>query len=93
MTAIASRVARSALARRPLPAAQRGLRTTRVVRQTEPGAPKPKEPATSGDGNKYLAGGALAAAVGFYWFYRGGKPPNAVLDAPGEGSGMMSTGK
>ncbi|KAI8724106.1 hypothetical protein NCS52_00268100 [Fusarium sp. LHS14.1] len=78
MSALRSRVARSVVALRPLPAVQRGLRTSSAVRQDDPHPYEAKEPKPRGDQNKYLALGAVAAGVGFWWFYRGGKPAAAT---------------
>ncbi|KAM0563769.1 hypothetical protein ACHAPJ_001501 [Fusarium lateritium] len=84
MSALA-RVSRSAVALRPLPAAQRGLRTSSILRTAEPYEAKP--PKQNSDHNKLLGAGAVVIVAGFWWFYRGGKPP-AGLDASGEAAGM-----
>ncbi|KAF5025773.1 hypothetical protein F66182_2106 [Fusarium sp. NRRL 66182] len=89
MSALGSRVFRSAVALRPLPAAQRGLRTSSFLRQSEPYEAKP--PKQSRDHNKFLGLGAVAIGAGFWWFYRGGKPPQS-LDASGD-AGLKSLTK
>ncbi|KAM0420775.1 hypothetical protein ACHAPT_011436 [Fusarium lateritium] len=83
MSALGSRFARSAVALRPLPAIQRGLRTSSAVRQVDSNPYEAKPPKPSGDQNKYLALGAVVAGAGFFWFYRGGKP-TATSEASGE---------
>ncbi|KAM5341620.1 hypothetical protein ACJ41O_014651 [Fusarium nematophilum] len=92
MSAVGSRFARSAIAFRPLPAAQRGLRTSRVARQVDKAPYEAKEPKPRSDQNKYLALGAVAAGAGFFWFYRGGKPTESA-DASGEAGGMKEPSK
>ncbi|KAF5970126.1 hypothetical protein FCOIX_10588 [Fusarium coicis] len=79
MSPLIARVARSAVVLRPLPAAQRGLRISSILRDSEPYQAKP--PKQNQNHNKILVAGALAIGGGFWWFYRGGKP---VLDASGE---------
>ncbi|KAF5566368.1 hypothetical protein FPHYL_3819 [Fusarium phyllophilum] len=79
MSPLVARVARSVVILRPLPAAQRGLRTSSILRDSEPYQAKP--PKQNQNHNKILVAGALAIGGGFWWFYRGGKP---VLDASGE---------
>lgn len=49
MSALGSRVARSVVALRPLPAVQRGLRTSSAVRQADPNPYEAKEPKPRGD--------------------------------------------
>jgi hypothetical protein len=49
MSALGSRVARSVVALRPLPAVQRGLRTSSAVRQEDPHPYEAKEPKPRGD--------------------------------------------
>ncbi|KAM0195211.1 hypothetical protein ACHAPI_006514 [Fusarium lateritium] len=89
MSPLVTRVARSAVALRPLPAAQRGLRTSSILRATEPYEAKtPKEPQNS---NKILGAGAVLIGATFLWFYTGGKAKN--LDASGESTGMKAPTK
>ncbi|KAF4978383.1 hypothetical protein FZEAL_5224 [Fusarium zealandicum] len=92
MSAIASRAARSAIALQPLPALQRGLRTSSLVRQAKSEPFQAKPPKSNQNQNKYLALGAVAVGAGFYIFYQGGRPAN-VVDAPGEAAGMPSARK
>ncbi|RSL68892.1 hypothetical protein CEP51_012416 [Fusarium floridanum] len=89
MSALGSRiVARSVVTLRPLPAVQRGLRTSSAFRQADPHPYEAKEPKPRGDQNKLLALGAVAVGVGFWWFYRGGKPTPAT-----ESSGEKAASK
>ena len=89
MSPLVTRVARSTIALRPLPAAQRSLRTSSILRDTEPY--QAKTPQQSRDHNKLLGAGAVLIGVGFFWFYRGGK--SKVLDASGESTGMKAPTK
>ncbi|CAF3509482.1 hypothetical protein SNK03_011296 [Fusarium graminearum] len=89
MSPLVSRVVRSTVAFRPLPAAQRSLRTSSILRDTEPYQSKP--PQQSRDHNKLLGAGAVLIGATFFWFYRGGKP--AAFDASGESTGMKSATK
>ncbi|KAM0248591.1 hypothetical protein ACHAP5_003316 [Fusarium lateritium] len=100
MSPLASRVARSAVAlRRPLPAAQRGLRTSSILRAAEPYEAKtPKEPQNRQEQNviqratnKILGAGAVLIGATFLWFYTGGKATK--LDASGESTGMKAPTK
>ncbi|RGP79645.1 hypothetical protein FLONG3_2199 [Fusarium longipes] len=84
MSPLATRVVRSTVALRPLPAAQRSLRTSTILRDTEPYQAKP--PQQPRDHNKLLGAGAVLIGVTFFWFYRGGKP--TVLDTSGESAGI-----
>ncbi|RGP76128.1 hypothetical protein FSPOR_374 [Fusarium sporotrichioides] len=84
MSPLVTRVARSTIAFRPLPAAQRSLRTSSILRDTEPYQSKP--PQQSGDHNKLLGAGAVLIGATFFWFYRGGK--SAALDASSESTGI-----
>ncbi|KAF4444795.1 hypothetical protein F53441_11053 [Fusarium austroafricanum] len=79
MSPLVTRVARSAVVLRPLPAAQRSLRTSSILRDSEPYEAKP--PKQNRDHNKILGAGVVAGVAAFWWFYRGGKP---TLDAAGE---------
>ncbi|CEI68824.1 hypothetical protein FVEN_g11135 [Fusarium venenatum] len=84
MSPLITRVVRSTVAFRPLPAAQRSLRTSSILHDTEPYQAKP--PQQNRDHNKLLGAGAVLIGATFFWFYRGGKP--AALDASGESTGM-----
>ncbi|KAL4722477.1 hypothetical protein ACLX1H_010354 [Fusarium chlamydosporum] len=88
MSPLVTRVIRSTIAARSLPAAQRGLRTSSILRDTEPYQSKPPQQSRDQYGrlNKLLGAGAILIGATFFWFYRGGKP--AALDASGESTGM-----
>ncbi|KAF4998324.1 hypothetical protein FGRMN_3204 [Fusarium graminum] len=89
MSPLISRVARSAILLRPLPAAQRGLRTSSILCATEPY--EAKTPKDSRDHNKLLGAGAVLIGATFLWFYTGGKPKN--LDISAESGGLKTSTK